>query len=67
MKDFHPEKDEKVITWINIDGLEDIKLFEDIGERFSLHPLILEDILNTGQRPKMEDYGDYIYLVLKNF
>lgn len=67
MKDFHREKDEKVITWINIDGLQDIKLFEDIGEIFSLHPLILEDILNTDQRPKTEDYGDYIYLVLKNF
>lgn len=67
MKDFHREKDEKVITWINIDGLQDIKLFEDIGEIFSLHPLILEDILNTDQRPKTEDYGNYIYLVLKNF
>jgi len=42
-------------------------LFEDIGELFGLHPLVLEDILNTDQRPKMEDYGAYIYLVLKNF
>ena len=61
------EKDKQGITWLNIDGLQDIKLFEDIGELFGLHPLVLEDILNTDQRPKMEDYGDYIYIVLKNF
>lgn len=67
LKDLRIEKDEKLVTWINIDGLQDIKLFEDIGEKFSLHPLVLEDILNTDQRPKTEDYGDYIYLVLRNF
>jgi magnesium transporter len=67
IKDFQIEKDKKGITWLNIDGLQDIKLFEDIGKLFGLHPLILEDILNTDQRPKMEDYGDYLYIVLKNF
>ena len=67
IKDFSPENDKKGITWLNIDGLQDIKLFEDIGDLFGLHPLVLEDILNTDQRPKMEDYGDYLYLVLKNF
>lgn len=65
--DFRSEKDRQGITWINIDGLQDVKLFEDIGELFGLHPLVLEDILNTDQRPKMQDYGDYIYIVLKNF
>ena len=65
--DFRSEKDKQGIAWLNIDGLQDIKLFEDIGELFGLHPLVLEDILNTDQRPKTEDYGDYIYLVLKNF
>lgn len=67
IKDFRVEKDKKQITWINVDGLQDIKIFEDIGEIFSIHPLVLEDILNTDQRPKAEDYGDYIYMVLKNF
>ena len=67
LKDFHIEKDKKELTWLNIDGLQDIKLFEDIGKIFDLHPLVLEDILNTDQRPKTEDYGAYIYLVLKNF
>lgn len=65
-KDFHIEKDKGEITWLNIDGLQDIKLFEDVGSMFGLHPLVLEDILNTNQRSKMEDYGDYIYLVIKN-
>ena len=67
LADINNEKNKQGITWLNIDGLQDIKLFEDIGELFGLHPLVLEDILNTDQRPKMEDYGDYIYLVLKNF
>jgi len=67
IKDFHIEKDKKEVIWINVDGLQDVKIFEDIGEVFGLHPLVLEDILNTDQRPKMEDYGGYIYLVLKNF
>jgi len=67
LKDFQMAKDGKAITWLNIDGLQDIELFEDTGRLFSLHPLVLEDILNTDQRPKTEDYGDYIYFVLKNF
>ena len=61
------EKDKRGITWLNIDGLQDIKLFEDVGQLFGLHPLVLEDIISTDQRPKTEDYGDYIYIVLKNF
>lgn len=65
--DLSDEKQKQGIAWINIDGLQDVKLFEDIGELFGLHPLVLEDILNTNQRPKMEDYGEYIYIVLKNF
>jgi len=54
------------ICWINIDGLQDTKLLEEIGGLFGLHPLILEDILNTEQRPRAEDFGDYIFIVLKN-
>lgn len=54
------------ICWINIDGLQDTKLLEEIGGLFGLHPLILEDILNTEQRPKAEDFDDYIFIVLKN-
>jgi magnesium transporter len=60
-----PFKDKPTVTWINIDGLHDVKVIEKLGRHFGLHPLLLEDILNTGQRPKMEDFGDYIFLVLK--
>ena len=60
-----PFKDKSTVTWINIDGLHEIEVIEKLGSCFGLHPLLLEDILNTDQRPKMEDYGDYIFIVLK--
>jgi magnesium transporter len=50
-------------TWINVDGLHDTEILERLGVRFGIHPLVLEDIVNTHQRPKMEDYQDYLYLV----
>lgn len=60
-----PFKDKPTVTWINIDGIHDTKVIKKIGEHFNLHPLLLEDILNTGQRPKMEDFKNYIFIVLK--
>jgi magnesium transporter len=60
-----PFKDKKSVTWINIDGIHNVEILERLGDNFGLHPLVLEDILNTDQRPKMDDYGDYIYVVLK--
>ena len=53
------------VTWINIDGIHRIDIIEKLGKHFELHPLILEDILNTGQRPKFEDFDKYIFIVLK--
>ncbi|MCL4469640.1 MAG: magnesium/cobalt transporter CorA [Gammaproteobacteria bacterium] len=53
------------ITWVNVDGIHQTELFQKIGDCFGLHPLVLEDIMNTDQRPKMEDFGDYVYLVMK--
>ncbi len=61
------KQDETVITWLTVDGLQDTKLMEELGGVFNIHPLVLEDILNTDQRTKLEDYGDYLYLVLRNF
>jgi magnesium transporter len=58
-------KDTSTVTWINIDGLHDIEIIEKIGSHFKVHPLLLEDILNTSQRPKMEDMGDHIFVTLK--
>ncbi len=60
-----PFKNKPTITWINIDGLHNTELIEKLGKDFELHPLILEDILNTGQRPKIEDFEKYIFIVLK--
>ncbi len=65
IEDCFPLRDTKTVTWINIDGLHDVELIEKVGNHFNLHPLLLEDILNTTQRPKFEDFGDYIYVTLK--
>ena len=53
------------VTWINVSGISQVKDLEKVGECFKLHPLVLEDILNVDQRPKIEDYEDYLYIVLK--
>ena len=58
-------KDTPTVTWINIDGLHQVEILEKLGECYGFHPLVLEDILNTDQRPKIEDYGEYLYIVLK--
>ena len=60
-----PFKETPTVTWINIDGLHEPEVIEKLGEHFSVHPLILEDIVNTGQRPKMEDLEEYLFVVLK--
>jgi magnesium transporter len=53
------------VTWLNVDGVHQPEIIEQIGKSFNVHPLVLEDIANTGQRPKMEDFGDYIFVVLR--
>ena len=60
-----PLKDKPTVTWINVDGLHQVEILERIGDCFGLHPLVLEDILNAGQRPKVEDLEDYLFVVLK--
>jgi magnesium transporter len=60
-----PFKETPTVTWINIDGVQNTEIIEKIGGYFGIHPLVLEDIVNTGQRPKMEDFSDYMYVVLK--
>jgi len=50
-----------------VDGIHQVEVLELLGECFGLHPLVLEDILNTDQRPKMEDFSEYIFVVLKTF
>jgi magnesium transporter len=53
--------------WLNVHGLHEPEVMSEIGRRFALHPLVLEDILNTDQRPKVDDYGDYLYIVARFF
>jgi len=58
-------KERETVSWINIYGLHDNKVMNEIGEIFDLHPLLLEDIMNTGQRPKLEEFDNCLFLVMK--
>jgi magnesium transporter len=58
-------KGKPTVTWINVDGIHEIDVLEKLGECYGIHSLVLEDVLNTDHRAKVEDYGDYIYTVLK--
>jgi len=60
-----PYKTTDTITWVIVDGLKDVSIIDAIGQHFDIHPLVLEDILNTHQRPKFEDFNDYLYVVIK--
>lgn len=53
------------VTWIRVTGLHQVETIAALGEAMGLHPLAQEDIVNTAQRPKLEDYGDYLFLVVK--
>jgi magnesium transporter len=57
--------DSKQISWIDIAGLHDVEAISEIGNIFDIHPLVLEDIVNTNQRPKIEIFDDYIFIVFK--
>ncbi len=60
-----PHLNNELVTWINIDGLGDLNILRILGKRFNLHPLALEDVLDTGQRPKVEQFDDYLFIVVK--
>ena len=62
---FKPDTGKKL--WLNVHGVHDAGLIKQIGELFKLHPLVVEDILNTEQRPKVDEYEDYIFLETRNF
>ncbi len=53
--------------WLNVHGVHESAVMEEIGRRFKVHPLVLEDIANTRQRAKLDDYEDYVFIVLRNF
>ncbi|MEK6709172.1 MAG: magnesium/cobalt transporter CorA [Nitrospinota bacterium] len=58
-------KDSPAMTWIRVEGIHETEVLRQLGEAFGIHALVLEDILHTEQRPKVEDYDDYLYVVLK--
>ena len=58
-------RDSDTVTWVIVEGLANVDVVERIGEIFGIHQLVLEDILNTHQRPKFEEYEGYLFIVLK--
>jgi magnesium transporter len=60
-----PFKDTPTVTWINISGIHDVEILRSLGDCYAIHPLVLEDILNTEQRPKLEDFETYLFIVAK--
>ena len=60
-----PYTDTPQVTWVNVCGLHDTELIKQIGEKFNIHPLVLEDILNTETRPKIEITDSYIFIAMK--
>jgi magnesium transporter len=58
-------REKPTVTWVNVDGVHRVEVLEELGECFGIHALVLEDIANTDQRPKTEDFGEYLFVVLK--
>lgn len=65
IEDAYSHRDTETVSWINIIGLHDPNILQDIGTHFDVHALTLEDIVNTEQRPKIEIFDEYIFIVLK--
>lgn len=64
-KDQSPQQTKQLVNWYDIRGVHDIELVRQIGSRFSIHPLALEDIVDTQQRPKFEEYESGIFITLR--
>lgn len=64
-KDAVPESSPNGVTWYTVDGVHDVEVLRTIGENFGLHPLVVEDVANTAQRPKIEEFDSYIFIALK--
>lgn len=53
------------VTWIDVDRIGEVEVIRKLGEQFKLHPLALEDVLNIPQRPKVEEYGNHLFMVTR--
>jgi magnesium transporter len=67
IEDCFPYKDTPSISWINIDGVHQIDVIEKLGGHFVLHPLLQEDVVSTHQRPKLDEFDDHLFIVLRMF
>lgn len=65
LSDLSGLKSDGAVSWLNIIGLEDGSILEWVGREFDIHPLVLEDIQNTGQRPKLDDFESYIFITCR--
>ncbi|EAP86482.1 magnesium/cobalt transporter CorA [Croceibacter atlanticus] len=65
IEDAFDKRNTKHISWININGLHNTEEIEKLGEHYNIHPLILEDIVDTAQRPKIDEYANYLFIVFK--
>ncbi|MBI5665213.1 MAG: magnesium/cobalt transporter CorA [Nitrospirae bacterium] len=65
VEECYPYQEKPTITWINVDGLHEVEVAQDLGKCYGIHPLIIEDILNTNQRTKVDIFDDYIFIVFK--
>jgi magnesium transporter len=63
--DLAPFRDRPSVSWINVDGVNDVETVTQVSQQFGLHPLTIEDIVNTDQRPKVEVFDEYLYVVLR--
>lgn len=59
----HPERN--TVVWVNVDGVHEAAFIDEVGRHFGLHALLLEDVMNVAQRPKLEEYDDHLFCVLK--
>ncbi|HIH11039.1 TPA: magnesium/cobalt transporter CorA [Candidatus Woesearchaeota archaeon] len=65
VEECYPYKNQPTVTWINVDGVHDAETIEKMGKHFGFHPLLLEDIMNTEQRPKVDDFDEFIFIIVK--
>jgi magnesium transporter len=65
VEDCTPEANSEQVVWYTVDGVHDVELLQRLGNCFGIHPLVLEDIANTSQRPKLEEFDDCIFVALK--
>lgn len=65
LNDFVKDIDEKTVTWVNVNGLSNTETLNDVAVKYDLHPLVMEDVANINQRPKLDEYPDQLFIVFK--